>query len=312
MGRESAWANWATGFVLLASVFAGCRGPASRFTGSYDSNSRSGGEAVDLTPYLATPIPATRTYLQVNPDDPGEPSRRYEQRYVSAGRVGGSLIGRFDWPLTPYFDRDSNRPNRPRVAWPTGEGRAVEAFLIEFDPPIAEWPATIRPGEAVEAVTRMRVFDRWGIPFAEGSARRWVRLGEIEDVVSGEVTFTDCVRLESDTDLWFGWWAFVSLRETVWFARGGGLVRRVERIKGNALLIFRFNSTHEYELLNEAVAQPSTDRSVPVAVPIGVDTEAVGAARELPGHWARLAICLDRGVPRPRIGGLAVEWSRDP
>jgi hypothetical protein len=298
MGLESAWANWATGFVLLAGVLAGCRGPASRFTGSYDSDSRSGGEAVDLTPYLAMPIPATRTYLQVNSDDPGELSRRYEQRYGFAGRIGGSLIGRFDWPLAPYFDRDSNRPNRPRVAWPTGEERAVEAFLIEFDPPIAEWPAAIRPGEAVEAMTRMRAFDRWGIPFTEGSARRWVRLGGIEDVVSGGATFADCVRLESDTDLWFGWWAFVGLRETVWFARGGGLVRRVERIKGNALLIFRFNSTYEYELLDEAVAQPST--------------EAVGAAHELPRRWARLAICLDRGVPRPRIGGLAVEWSKGP
>jgi hypothetical protein len=104
----------------------------------------------------------------------------------------------------------------------------------------------------------------------------------------------------------------VSLRETVWFASGVGPVRRIERIKGAALLIFRFNSIHEYELLNEAVTQSSTDRSIPVAARNSIDREAVGAARELTGRWARLAICLDRGVPRPRIGGLAVEWSRDP
>lgn len=299
MGRLCARFFTVIGIGFTFGVVAGCGEPVARVTGSYYSDRCEQSSTIELAPFLTSSVPATRIFLRTNPDAPTEPPTTYEQREESAGRVGGSLVGRVEWPLAQYFDRDSNRPNRPRIPWPIGDERAVEAFLIEFDPPIAEWPTTIHTGEPVEAMTRMRAYDRWGIPFADGAARRWVRFGGFEEVVVGETRFADCLRLEADTNLWFGWWAFVSLRETVWLARERGLVRRIERINGNALLIFRFDSVHEYQLLD--AARPTT-----------LATATANDNRPSPGRWARLAICLNRGTPRPRIGGLAVEFSRSP
>jgi len=299
MGRLRLWFAIVIGLVLTSVPGVGCAKPVSRATGSYHSNQNERSGTIDLAPFLTTPVPATRVFVRTNSNDSSESQTMYEQREETAGRIGGSLIGRVDWPLARYFDRDSNRPDRPRIPWPTGDERAVEAFLIEFDPPIAEWPTTIQTGESVEAMTRMRAYDRWGIPFADGAARRWVRLGGFEAVVVGETTYADCMRLEADTNLWFGWWAFVRLRETVWLARERGLVRRIERINGNALLIFRFNSAYEYQWTD---AGPTTT----------VNDSNTNRERVPSGRWVRLAICLNRGTPHPRIGGLAVELSRSP
>ncbi len=299
MGWLRAWFVLVIGLVLTSAPGPGCAKPVSRITGSYQSSQCERAESIELAPFLKSFLPSTRVFVRTDPGNASESRTLYELRDESAGRIGGSLIGRIKWPLARYFDRDSNRPDRPRISWPTDDERAVEAFLIEFDPPIAEWPTTIHMGESAEAMTRMRAYDRWGIPFADGAAQRSVRFGGFEEVVVDQTTYADCMRLEADTNLWFGWWAFVSLRETVWLARDRGLVRRIERINGNALLVFRFNSVYEYQLTNPSPATTAEDANT-------------NSERFFSGRWARLVLCLDRGTPHPRIGGLAVEWSHPP
>jgi len=158
---------------------------------------------------------------------------------------------------------------------------------------MAEWPAGVRAGAPVEWQAKMNVYDRHGVPFAQGSAARRVWWEGNETIKENGASFVDCVRLRVETDLYFGWWASFRLRETVWLAEGVGIVRRVERISGHALLLFRFDSEHEYVLQAHEIEASKTENS------------------SSPRRWARLAIYLDRSLPRPRVGGLAVEWATE-
>jgi hypothetical protein len=158
---------------------------------------------------------------------------------------------------------------------------------------MAEWPTGVRAGAPVEWQAKTTVYDRLGVPFAQGSAVRRVWWEGNETIEANGASYMDCARLRAETDLYFGWWASFRLRETVWLAQRVGIVRRVERISGRALLLFRFDSEHEYDLQAKEIDVPKTESSYS------------------PRRWARLAIHLDRSLPRPRVGGLAVEWATD-
>ena len=144
----------------------------------------------------------------------------------------------------------------------------------------------------MEWQAEMSAYDRRGVPFAQGSAARRVVWEKYENLEIDGAVYPDCLRLRVETDLSFGWWASIRVRETVWLARNIGVVRRIERLSGHALLLFRFDSTHEY-VLQTHEADATSERTS-------------AAPRR---QWARLAIYLDRSVPRPRVGGLAVEWA---
>ena len=177
--------------------------------------------------------------------------------------------------------------------WPSPPRKGSEALFAEFDPPMAEWPAGVRGGTPVEWRAKMTVYDRLGVPFAYGSAARRVWWEGSETIEVNGASFADCVRLRAETDLHFGWWASFRLRETVWLAERVGIVRRLERLSGRALLLFRFDSEHEFVLRSHEIEASKTEAS------------------SSPRRWARLAIHLDRSLPRPRVGGLAVEWATE-
>ena len=248
---------------------------------------------VELSAYFPRVVRAERRYERTNPSRRGESPAPYVQSEVDNGRVEGSLVGRVEWPLSGYLDRHSDRPDRPRMKWPSPPRNGTEALFAEFDPPIVEWPAGVRAGAPVEWQEKMTVYDRLGVPFAYGSAARRVWWEGNETFEGNGVTYVDCVRLRAETDLYFGWWASFRLRETVWLAQGVGIVRRVECISGRALLLFRFESEHQYVLQAHEIEASKTEAS------------------STPRRWARLAVYLDRSIPRPRVGGLAVEWATE-
>jgi hypothetical protein len=248
----------------------------------------------DLTPYFPAAVRAERTYVRTNPARREGPPFLFVQTEDEHGRAGGSLTGRLEWPLSRYLDPHSDRSDRPIVKWPSPPRKGSEAFFVEFDPPIAEWPAGLRAGGPVEWRAKMTAYDRYGVPFAQGSAARRVWWEGSETIEANGASFADCVRLRAETDLYLGWWASFRLRETVWLGERVGVVRRVERLSGRALLLLRFDSSHQY-VLQGAEA----------------DLSSAEASPALPRRWARLAIHLDRSLPRPRVGGLAVEWARE-
>ncbi len=247
----------------------------------------------ELSAYFPRVERAEREYVRTNPSRRGESPIPYVQSEDGNGRVEGSLVGQVEWPLSGYLDRHSDRPDRPRMNWPSPPRKGTEALFVEFGPPIAEWPARLRADAPEEWQAKMSLYDRLGVPFAQGLAARRVWWEGRETVEVGGTFHTDCVQLRAETDLHFGWWASFRLRETVWAAPGVGIVRRQERLSGRALLLFRFGSEHEYDLQTHKIESSKT-----------------GASPTL-RRWARLAVYLDRSLPRPRVGGLAVEWARE-
>lgn len=249
---------------------------------------------LELSAYFPSVKRAERRYIRTNPSRRDESPAPYVQNEDEHGRVEGSLMGQEVWPLSEYLDPHSVRPDRQRMNWPSPPRTGSEALFVEFDPPIAEWPSDVRANASVEWKAKMTAYDRFGVPFAQGSVVRRVWWEGNESIEAEGTSYSDSVRLRAKTDLYFGWWASVRLRETVWLARHVGVVRRIERLSGRALLLFRFDSEHEYVLREHEMEVSQTDAS----------------SSQSP-RWARLAIHLDRSLPRPRVGGLAVEWAMD-
>ena len=248
---------------------------------------------VSLSTYFPRVERAERRYVRTNPSRRGEGPVTYVQRENELGRLEGSLAGEVEWPLSAYLDRHSNRPDRPRMNWPSPPRKGTEAIFAEFNPPMAEWPVEVHADAPVVWRAKLSMYDRLGVPFAQGSAARRVWWEGNETIKENGETYTNCVRLRAETDLYFGWWASFRLRETVWLAERVGIVRRLERLSGRALLLFRFDSEHEYDLQAHEIEESKTE------------------ATSAPRRWARLAIHLDRSLPRPRVGGLAVEWATE-
>lgn len=291
MNVESSMNRSFRGFVLtsLAVAAVGCATTPNSPASPTPAQASQG--HVELSAYFPRVERAERKYARTNPSRRNESPVPYVQYEDEHGRVEGSLVGQVEWPLSGYLDPHSDRPDRPRMNWPSPPRKGTEALFAQFDPPIAEWPADLRAGAPVALRAKLSLYDRHGVPFVQGSAARQVWWEGNETIEANGTTYVDCVRLRAETDLYFSWWASFRMRETVWAAQGVGIVRRHERLSGRALLLFRFGSEHEYDLQTHKIESPKT----------GV----FPASRQ----WARLAIYLDRSLPRPRVGGLAVEWA---
>lgn len=271
-----------------------------------------------LKAYLAEGAPARRTFQQIDTASRGASSQAYEREVQTAGRVEGSLIGRVELPLDQFLDPHSRGVARPSLAWPASQSRKLDAFFIEFKPPLMEWPMEADEGQAVEARAQITAYEHDGVPFANGTVRRTMRAAGYETIRAGDQSFDDAVRMEADSKLIFGWLATIRVHETAWFARDVGLVRREERFSGRALWLFRFQGGSRYELAEEVL--PPVEMVSEVfgnelrANGLKADNSAeVRAQRSLlsanQGYWSRLAICFERSGRRIQLSGLAVEWA---
>ena len=293
-GRETA-----KGTATLASQFAGA----------------AGSEA-----FFAEATPSRRSFQQFEVGRRGARPKAYEREVQADGRVEGSLIGRAEFPLEQYLDRHSRGIARPTLAWPTAKGRKLDAFFIEFQPAVIEWPMQGGEGEPVEVRAQITAYEHDGVPFANGTVRRRIHVAGHESIRVGDQNFDDAMRMEADTELTFGWLANIRVHETAWFARGVGLVRREERFNGKALWLFRFAGASKYELSEqiaprvEMVSDEVRDgvRSENRLKSAKAEAEEVGGVgRETnSGLWSRLAICFERTGRRIQVSGLAIEFDK--
>lgn len=293
---------------------------------------------VDLTRYFGYSEERSRVYLRTNLKDPKDVPVLYERRDDTNQRAEGRLCSVRSKPIASYLAPPKIKNHVVRFPWPDKKKPVGPAFFIEFDPPVAEWPERLTGSDDALVNANMNVYDRAGNLFARGTAARRVRLEGYEIIEVGGIVFPDCLRLSSEISFHFGWWATFRLSEQMWVTPDAGLLRRTERVHGMALLMFRFDSLYQYELVSGSDSQqlvkaeisPSENRipkkqshNEPSHEKLQHETllrenalekeisQSASHVHSLP-HWTRLAIYLDRDVPRPRVGGLLIEYDNAP
>ena len=83
------------------------------------------------------------------------------------------------------------------------------------------------------------------------------------------------------------------MKETLWLARGIGEVKRVRRIEVLAFLLY-FREAYAFETTAAQNAVTGKPSYRPLRTPA----------------WSRMAIFLDRFLPRLRIGGAVIEFAK--
>jgi len=309
---------------LAALLVSGCQSASSKKGKnegrlSKGSNVSMVSDSADLTAYVARETTQTRQFNQTDPSRRKETPQVYRREVNSLGRTEGILIGRAEFPLGKYLDPHSRGEQQDRMGWPSARGKTMDAFFMTFDPPLLEWPLRSAEGEIVVAQTKITAFEHDGVPFANGTCRRTMKVAGFESVKSGDEIFHDVVRMEAQTDLTFGWMANIRVFETAWYARGTGLIRREERFHGRALWLFRFHANSRYELadkVSERVTMVSSQGdNIISAEESTADPDNLAFAQSANGFnglWSKLAICMQRTGRRIRVTGVAIEWATPP
>ncbi len=272
--------------LLSALVMSGC--VASAKVTDKKANSHAG------MPEAQAPHPTARrlAYRRYEPGRGMVESERYTQDSYDWGQAEGTLLLRDVHPIARWLDPPARAADQPLCDWPKGGGRNAGALFLEFDPPVIEWPGDLPAVGSHVQVGKVTAYGARGVPFARGSVTRTVHGEGLDDIALSDIHYAACLRLTSRTELRFGFWSTVRLEERVWLVDGIGIVRREQRVVGVAMLLFPFGSRHVYELASHE----------PLAV--------APRERALRGRrWHRLAIYLDRVIPRPRVSGLVVEWA---
>ncbi len=192
--------------------------------------------------------------------------------------------------LADYLGPDAPKAAERWKLWPDDPDRKGAAFFLEFDPPLVYLPDSIQAGRQASQQVRLRYYNRDGICTRRGTVRRTFDLEGFETVVAGGVRYADCARLHTRTRIRVAWGPRGDITEYIWLAPGVGEVRRVQQFSGLAYLV-HFSELQTFELAGGSLL-----------------AEGVPGARPFPGEvWARCAVYLDRLLPHPRLGGLAVE-----
>ncbi len=293
---------------------------------------------VDLTRYFGHSEERSRVYLRTNLKDSKDVPVLYERRDNTNQRAEGRLCSVRSKPIASYLAPPKVRNHVVRFPWPDKKKPVGPAFFIEFDPPVAEWPERLTGSDDALVNANMNVYDRAGNLFARGTAARRVRLEGYETIEVGGNVYPDCLSLSSEIAFHFGWWATFRLSEQMWVSTEAGLLRRTERVHGVALLMFRFDSLYQYELVSGSDAQQLVEAEISPGEnqfpkkrsheepshgkpPHDMHSKENPSEKEIPQsssrihslpHWTRLAIYLDRDVPRPRVGGLLIEYANAP
>jgi len=251
---------------------------------------------IDLTRYLARPGDATRVFLRQNPGDSAEAPVRYERRAPNGTFTEGLMAEREVDSVAALLEPTLRARQRRGSLWPEDPNGEGAAFFLEFDPPLIRLPASIDANGGVAQRCELRVFNRDAVEGRGGTVSREIAFEGFEVVEAGGHEYADCVRLKIDTRFRIRWGPQVSATEYVWLAPHVGEVRRVERFSGLAWFVY-FTGLQVYDLVDGPA--PVTPETQPVRL---------AAAGALPIQaWSRCAVYLDRVLPRPRVGGLAVE-----
>ena len=248
---------------------------------------------IDLTLYLPAVTPARRTFLRRDLRFPDEPAVSYARRLEPHRQREGVFVDLEAADLSSYIAKPGKAEPVRYFDWPNSDKGRSLGLLLEFDPPLVALPATVRPDRKAQFRSDVRVFDRWGHPLRTGTVTRAVRVEGHENVVADGALIESCLRLALDTRIRLRWGPWLNVRETLWLRRGIGEVKRVRRIEVLAFLLY-FREAHAFEL--------AADQSAAVR---GRDYRPRQTAA-----YGRMAIFLDRFLPRLRVGGVVIEFAR--
>jgi len=239
--------------------------------------------------YLLAAAGSQGTYLCKSSGSDGPTS--YVRRQIPGGRVEGVLADSDPLPLDRYLDPDSTRRNREPFPWAKMGTRTYGYFAL-FNPPVAEFPEASTSDVPGILWSRLTVFDARGIPFAIGVSTRAVEFDGFQMVRAAGREFPNCARIRVETDFSFGWWCKVRVLETLLVDREFGIVKKDERLSGDAMIIFSFSSFSNCNL-EESANEPM---------------KKITELPEIP-RWTGLAIQMDRIFHQPVIRGLVAQFA---
>ncbi|MHC4063700.1 MAG: hypothetical protein ACYSUI_04270 [Planctomycetota bacterium] len=278
-------ASW---YVLLAAA-GGC-GPAAWRPALERVRPGAPNTAIDLTPHLQPSIEGSAVYARWSLSDQDEPPQLYERRPGAGTLTEGAMAAKRITTVAEYLEPTAKARYRRGALWPEDPKRSGAAFFLEFDPPLVYLPASIDVDTTFQQRGRMRYHNRDAAGLREGTVSREVTFEGFETVHAGGIEYPDCARLRIECRYRLRWGPRVNTTEYVWLARGIGEVSRVERVSGLAWLVY-FTEAYAYELIEPPLLQPSS----------------TGESQPQVQAWSRCAVFLDRVLPHPRLGGLAVE-----
>lgn len=245
---------------------------------------------VHLSAYGVGADTPTRVYARhdlIRPDDPPETYRRQGNRYR---QVEGTLIGRTEGPLCRYVPADGAGPAPPpHLSWPPSTPGG-SAFFLKIDPPLPHLPCIVDVRHPITRRSTVHLFNWCGRHLFEGTMERTVRFAGFEPAGSIEHVPAECLRLKIQSRIRLSWGPRVDVTEFVWLAPRLGEVRRVELLRGWAWFL-PFNSAWQYDLVESQGAGPTVART-----------------RTAQPRWSIVAVHLEKSLPHPRLGGLAVEF----
>ena len=248
---------------------------------------------IDLTPYLPAVTPARRAFVRRDLRFPDESATPYTRRLEPHRQREGIFVDLEVADLSSCIAKPGKAEPARYFDWPaSGKGRSL-GLLLEFDPPLVNLPATVRPDRRAEFRSDLRVFDRWGHPLRTGTVKRTVRVEGYEDIVVDGALIETCLRLALDTRIRLRWGPWLSVKETLWLARGIGEVKRVRRIDVLTFLLY-FREAHAFESAAEQNAVTGKPSYRLLRAPA----------------WRRMTIFLDRFLPRLRVGGAVIEFAK--
>ena len=222
------------------------------------------------------------------------PAVTYIRRIEATGEAEGALEHRTFLPISSYLLTEADTSTQPaqRRKRPVAPMKERWAFFFEVTDPMPTIPAELDPSAPIKTSTRLRYYWRNGRRLAEGRLTRIVEIEGFEDVECSAGQFEQCLRIRLDLKIRFLWGLAVDWTSYFWLSPQVGEVRRVQRFSG-WLWFFPFASAHECSLVSH------TPAATPQPLPIGP-------------KWQYGAIVFDRGLPRPQIAGMAMDYARDP
>lgn len=251
---------------------------------------------VDLTRFVGPGGRSSLVYLRRNLSDADAPPVRYERRPHNGMLTEGLLADKRVTTVAAYLQDTPDARHRRGVLWPQDPSNKGAAFFLEFDPPLIRLPASIDAHQVVSQHCSLRYFNRDAVEVRGGTVTRQITFEGFESIEAGGIEYPGCPRLRIDTRYRIHWGPRVNTSEYVWLAPGIGEVRRVEQLSGLAWLAY-FTGLHVYELIDQ-----------PLVASAATASAGSSAAGQQPLEaWSRCAVYLDRVLPHPRLGGLAVE-----
>jgi len=290
--------------ILIACIVGGIVGcqapqpPAAEYTGIADQSidqTVDPAESFDITSYLKANRLGTWIYWANDlPAPVNEDAIIYSRRIKSHRHSEGVLLDSPFQSLEHYLLPVSNRSSPPAsLDQPPEPFSGKLAAFMELDEPIEVIPEDLSRESPAVKVTRLRYYNDKGRAQAQGTLTRTVEIKGLEDIECPAGQFKRCLHVRVDLTIRFSWILTIHWTTHLWLSPKAGEVQRVQRFSGAWFLIFWFQSAQEYKLVKFKKAE----------------LDKISASENLAPKWKRAALLFDRGLPKPRISGMIVDYS---